>query len=190
MKTVLLSLVLTFFSTLVINAQEHIMFMGIPIDGNLQEFSSKLTTKGFEKKHETDNNIIFSGKFTGEDVTLAVLSTYKSHKVFQIMIFFNKETSWSNLKQQFNHYKDIYSQKYGAPSKESHYFIKPYYEGDGYEMQALSLDKCNYATLWNIENGDIAIMMGKDGSIVIVYSDKINETINDKEKNENDINDI
>lgn len=140
MRKTLLALFLMFFVAFSVNAQEHMKFMGIPIDGTQNEFGVKLIAKGFVKKGIDGNIHSFKGRFTGKDVDVYVLATEKTKVVWKVVVFFEKETSWSSIKTMFNDYKVMLTEKYGKPSDDFHFFVKPYYEGDGYEMQALRME--------------------------------------------------
>lgn len=67
------------------------------------------------------------------------------------------------------------------------FFSDPYYEGDGYEMQALRKDKCDYISYWEVENGIVSVKMG-NSSMILSYEDSANSAIASKER-ENDIQD-
>lgn len=189
-KNLLALLFLLFTTVLGVNAQEHMKFMGIPIDGTLSSFGTKLSEKGFVKKNADDGILSFKGKFTGKDVDVLLLGTEETLTVWKVVVLFDKETSWSSIKSIFNDYKDMFKGKYGEPSNDFHFFSKPYYEGDGYEMQALRMDKCTYSTFWNTLQGSINLDMNKRGYITIAYEDKANSVIWQKEKEERDLNDI
>lgn len=191
MKKSLLSLLFLLFSVaLGINAQEHMKFMGIPIDGTINTFGTKLSEKGFLKKNVDGNICTYKGKFTGREVDVLVLGTDKTSTVWKVVVWFEKETSWSSIKMMFGDYKEMFKEKYGVPSNDFHFFSKPYYEGDGYEMQALRMDKCTYSTFWDTQQGHINLAMRKGGYIAIAYEDQINTEIRDKEKQERNLNDI
>jgi len=190
MSKTLLTLFLMFFVAFSMNAQEHMKFMGIPIDGKLSNFEPKLEEKGFAKNETYDNISTFKGKFTGKEVDVAVMGSEKTQTVCMVIVLFEKEDSWSLIKGMFNDYKELFTKKYGEPYNDSHFFSKPYYEGDGYELSALRHGKCTYSTTWNTEHGVIVLNMAKECNITIGYSDKVNVEIRNKEKQEKDTNDI
>lgn len=165
-------------------------FMGIPIDGTLTSFGTKLSEKGFVKKSVEGNIHIFKGQFTGKNVDVLVLGSEKTLTVWKVVVWFEKEKSWSSIKSMFEDYKEMFNGKYGVPSNDFHFFSKPYYEGDGYEMQALRMDKCTYSTFWDTLQGIINLSMKEGGFLSIGYEDKLNTEIREKEKQERNLNDI
>ena len=48
------------------NANEHLKFMGIPINGTLESFTQKLVAKGLKRERGWENTGAFSGTFAGE----------------------------------------------------------------------------------------------------------------------------
>ena len=49
---------------------------------------------------------------------------------------------------------ELFTKKYGEPKDHFEFFSSPYYEGDGYELQALRKEKCNYISFWTLDKGD------------------------------------
>ena len=72
-----------------VSAQEHMKFMGIPLDGTIDNFALKLKEKGVTYdavKSETagPGGRIFKGMFIGEDATFMVFFNAKSKMVFGV----------------------------------------------------------------------------------------------------------
>jgi hypothetical protein len=44
--------------------------------------------------------------------------------------------------------KDVLSKKYGTPDDEYEFFKSPYYDGDGYETQAIRKGKATFLCFW------------------------------------------
>ncbi len=161
-------------------AQEnHFTFRDIPINGSAQELGEKLEKLGYEPS-ATGNS--YKGKFIGDDCKVFLLESDYTNNVYSVVVNFDSQTSWFSLKSKFNKIREMYSDKYGKPSREVHAFYRPYYAGDGYELSAIKLGKCNYISEWNVENGSIMLTIIKDGSIAIYYNDTLNEELNDKAK--------
>ena len=174
---------------LVCTAQNHLMFMGIPMTGSILDFSEKLKTKGFIITSSEDNVVFMKGIFTDKDVNVGITSSPSTDEVCRIMVFFDTKDSWSSLKRDYNYLKNMYEQKYTL-DKEFHFFINPYNEGDGYEMQAVKSDKCRYSSFFIADSGNIHIEISKLGRIVVVYEDSNNTKIEQKEKTTKILEDI
>ena len=186
MKKLIVSFLMLFVLVSVrLGAQEHMMFMKTPIDGTITEFASKMKAKGFVQKEVDKNMIIMKGEFMGQVCELYIAGTEKTKTVWQVSVWFDRVyTSWYSLKSDYTSVQFSYIGKYGAETKDYHFFVKPYYEGDGYEMQAVKLDKCRYGTFWDKEDGNIMVSIEKYAQINIVYQDRLNT---EKEKKEREI---
>lgn len=111
MRKLLVVTLALIFAGINIMAQEHISFMGIPINGSKTEFCKKLKTKGFT---ETTVEDVFSGKFTGQPTTI-VLASYDGTNIAAVGVYFDASGEWNTLVSTYNHYKDLYILKYGEP---------------------------------------------------------------------------
>ena len=169
MKKIILLLLL--FPTIVF--AQHLKFMGIPIDGDINNFGKQLQAKGFKIDKADDRHMFFIGKFARKDAYVGVLSSTKSNKVCRVIVLFQKEKTWSSLKSEYNNLKEQYSVKYEL-EEESHSFVDPYYEGDGYEMSAVEAEKCDYWAFFKAEYGTILLEISSNCYISVAYEDNSN----------------
>lgn len=170
--------------------QQHMEFKGIPIDGNINSFVSKLVQKGFVKEKSVDNAVILKGTFTGKKATIYVLGTPTSKTVWKVAVYLDKSDSWYKLKSDYKEYVELFTQKYGQPSDNFEFFSKPYYEGDGYELQALRLDKCTYMTAYRTPQGIVDVNIASTCKVCIVYEDGINVALKSQEQKKSTLDDI
>ena len=171
-------------------AQEHLEFRGIPIDGNLTNFVSKMKSIGYTVEAEDGNVVLMKGKFTNRDATLLVCSSVKSHTVWKVCVLFDEASSWNSLKSDYLEYKELFTKKYGKSSDCYEIFLDPYYEGDGYELQALRNEKCYYVTFFENSIGYVSVEMKKSERLGFNYEDKINSKIYSKEKDSSALDEI
>lgn len=177
MKKLIVSFLMLFaFVSVRLGAQEHMMFMKTPIDGTITEFASKMKAKGFVQTDVDKDIITMEGEFMGQKCKIYIVGTEKTKTVWKVSVYFDRKyTSWYSLKSDYNDIRDSYIGKYGMPAKNYHFFDSPYYEGDGYEMQAVKLDKCAYASFWDdMEDGNIMISIEKYVQIKVSYEDRLN----------------
>lgn len=171
--------------------QERMEFRGISFNCSISEFVSKLKSLGYKSVETDDNLVVMNGKFTGKDCDLYISSTPKTKKVCKVMVYFDKENDWDKLKGRYEEYRDLYKKKYGESRCSSYeFFKKPYYEGDGYELQALELDKCVYSSFFDTPAGYIVVKMFSGACINIGYEDKINIELRETEKESEALNEI
>ncbi len=185
-----LSIILLTFISMTLHAQEHMAFKNIPMDCKLESYVSKLETQGYTLITIQDNGAILSGSFAGkDDCTILVLCTSSSKMVWKVGVLLPENNSWSSLKSEYKTFKESYTTKYGKPQSYE-YFSDPYYDGDGYELQAVRLGKCTYVSFYHTELGSISLKIDDDECISIMYEDGINANIWEEEKNQVVSNDI
>jgi len=175
-------LLVTLFS-----AQSQV-FNGVKIDGNVQTVISQFKAKGFILNTPTgvlDNIKIMKGMLSGQVVELVIISTPKTKLAAKVVVYLPEQKSWYSLKSSYNKYLELLTQKYGNPSQTIETWTNPYYEGDGYELQALENEKAIYKTLWNrINNLNILLEISKYKEIHISYENDKNMDLAMEEKNE------
>jgi hypothetical protein len=158
-------------------------FNGTLIDGTLPEFVSKMKLKGFTLKKQEGNSAVMEGNDKKE---LYIFSTPKSKKVFRITVYLPESTSWYNLKSEYFRYKELLTNINGTPHTNYEFFSNPYYEGDGYELQAVSLEKVTYSSYWfkDDQNSNVSVTISKYAQVQLIYENIKNNDINKNEKNE------
>lgn len=189
-KTILLMLIC--FVVLICNAQSnHLSFKGIPIEGTVSDFSTKLAAQNYRVLESNENTCFLIGNFAGcDDVTIAVVGTPKTNIVYRITVFFDKRDSFSSLNVQYESFVKRYTDKYGKPEQSYSFFLDPYYKGDGYELQALRQNKCRYISFFDVSNGHISIEISKLQKVVVNYEDLIGVKLYNEEKDKIVDNDI
>ncbi len=180
--------VLCFF-TLSGFSQEHLTFKNIPINGDVNIFAKELVKQGFTIKETKGNVITLSGSYISRDCEVLILGTKGTNIIWKVIIFLPKETNWYSIKSDFLKLKEQFIVKYNT-GKSYEFFSSPYDEGDGYEMQAVRLEKCTYSTFWDTQGGSITLKISKYEQISVSYEDSINSAIDDKERAEAVSNDI
>jgi hypothetical protein len=180
----LLTIVLL-FSTLIGKGQE---FMGVKIDGcGKNQAVQRFIQKGFKTEKQDKTWTQMFGMFNNKKVELYLSYTPVTGKFWKVSIYFPKENDWYTIKNDYFYFKKVLTEKYGEPSNVYENFSSPYFEGDGYEMSAIVLEKCDYVSIWL----DISILLeiSKYKQIMLSYENPILSEINDKEKNQfNSIN--
>lgn len=159
-------------------------FMGVKIEGSRTEIISKLKAKGFnpaQTSSQNKNATILKGFVGNKECEVYVSFTPKTNLAWKLTCYLPKQTDWYSLKNEYNHYLTLLTEKYGEPNSKFDFFSRPYYEGDGYEMLAVSLDKCNYSAFWN---NNLYLQITKFEQVAISYENPINGDLKDKEKSQ------
>ena len=190
MKKSIFIILCCLFSCALYAQEKHLEFKGTPLNGSLTSFVQKMKLKGYKTILTQDNAVVMEGEFIGKNANIFILSTPKTKIVWKVGVNLEKEISWSSLKSEYRKIKESYIKKYGKPLHSFERFDEPYYEGDGYELQALKLEKCTYISYFETPEGMISVGMDSSGSIAIMYEDGINVKIASKEKENAVMNEI
>jgi len=184
MKTTKFFLIATFYLFIsCCYSQEHLMFKNIPLNGNIDIFASELIKEGFEIKEKNENAILMSGTYVNRLCDIIVFATKKTKSVWRVNIYLPKDTIWNSIKNDYFELKKQFITKYGK-GKSYEFFSKPYKEGDGYEMLAVLLENCHYATYWKTQRGMISLNISTFKKISIKYEDNTNSALDEKETSE------
>lgn len=173
------------------NISNQVKFKDIPIKGCLDEMIEKIKSLDykFEEKSEDGSVAIFRGSFANEDCEIVLYASPKTKIMHSVIVNFKERHNWHSLKSKYQELKKQLMTKYNSTPKSREYFIDPYYEGDGYEIQALKLGKCYYFSTFNFYNGKIGLYIIED-KIQLLYQDFEGYEINKKEENEKSYDDL
>lgn len=195
MKKILITLCIIMLS-FAMRAQEHMTFMGIPIDGKISTFVQKLEDKGFTYIEPTEIGCTLYGDFAGEsDCIIGVYGSPTSNTVWKVSVGFPSKPSWISVKIQYLKLKEIYTEKYGKPIQTNEVFALPYRDGTGDELFAIKSGKGYYMSFFKTDVGKILIQINAgakygSGYIMISYEDGINVGVMEKEKESSILEDI
>lgn len=184
MKKIIFMLYLTFTVLATASSQEtseHMTFKGIPIDGTLNSFVSKLGQKGFTHISTNDGAAILSGDFAAyKNCTIVAVSSKEKNLVVKVAVIFPSHETWSPLENNYLSLKQMLTTKYGDPSdciETFQSYSQPNDDND--KMHELQMDRCKYATLFETEKGDIELQIShQDYSncyVILSYYDSINQ---------------
>lgn len=177
MKQLIISLCVM-LATLTGNAQEHLSFKGIPIEGSISTFCQKLKAKGLTQVHSEDNIRLFTGDFTGRDATIGVIADQTGKNVFSVVVLLPKSDEWNTLVNTYEYYKDLYTEKYGKPTfnKENNPSLS---DSNFSLMHELYEGKVVYGCVFDATGGTIELTIDKadgylQGQVIIRYKDAQN----------------
>lgn len=177
MKNILLTICI-FFAAIAANAQEHLSFKGIPIEGSITTFCQKLKSKGLVQVHSEDNIRLFTGDFTGRDATIGVVADQTGKNVFSVVVIFPVSGEWNMLVNTYDYYKELYTEKYGKPSFSREY--NPSLSDSNTSLMAeVHEGTVVYGSVFNAPGGTIELSIDKadgvyQGQVIIRYKDAQN----------------
>jgi hypothetical protein len=185
MKNTLITLIFTIVSTIAFaqtKSSDHLSFKGVPIDGTLNEFVTKMKLSGFTLLGTEDGVVTLKGDFASYKGCIIGVATIKGKDlVSKITVIFPTQEAWSSLASNYFNLKELLTEKYGQPSECIEKF-DTYREpkDDGSKMTQVHLDACKYITTYETEKGIIQLSIKGDISsafVILAYFDKINSDI-------------
>ena len=191
MKRILIALLFIFscIGAMAQNANEHLKFMGIPINGTLESFTQKLVAKGMKRQLGRRNIGFVRGTFAGKDNCKIYIQRINScDVVFRVVVCLPPRETWAWLESDYNEFKQMLTSKYGEPFQHSETFkAGSYTSSDALKMSSLRGGKCQYYTGWKLNEGAIEVEMisieTPSGCFVrISYFDAINSKLEETSK--------
>lgn len=186
MKKILITVIValtTMTSFAQTQSSDHLIFKGVPIDGTLNEYVSKMKQNGFSLVGTENGVSMLKGDFTAYKDCFVGVSTLKGiDLVSKITVIFPERDTWSSLSSNFYNIKELLTEKYGEPSETVEKF-DTYSEpkDDNSKMYEVGMNRCKYYTIYELENGTIQLSIENDGFsnsfVMLSYFDKINSEI-------------
>lgn len=181
MKKLLLSVCVGLLSLTASYGQD---FLGISPTGSKLSVIEKFKAKGF---HLTDGYgttvTSMKGYVNGSIYELNIVSTPTTKVVCKFSVYLERIESFSLLKSEYKKYVDLLTEKYGASTSNYEYFKSPYYEGDGYEMTALTSENAIFKTYWLDRPIFMSVNISKWQQINIIYENSANAELKNAEEN-------
>ena len=161
------------------DSSDHLKFKGVPIDGTLKEFVSRMERKGFKWLGEDNGVAVLKGDFAAyKECTIYVSTLDNKDLVSQISVVFPREDSWEYLYGDYNNLKGLLTEKYGQPSEVTEKFQGMYIDDDNDRMHAVEMDRCKYESRFKTDKGEIILWIEHDRLlscfVALCYKDKIN----------------
>lgn len=185
MKKLLSTLFLSFtvfisFSQVMSDTAKHLMFKGVPLDGTLDQYVSKMKQNGFTHLNTKDGVAMLQGDFAGYKSCYVGVSTLKQKDlVYKIGVLFPEKDTWSTLSGNYFDLKQLLTEKYGSPNEIVEKFdsrIEP--KDDESKMYDVKFDHCKFISIWSTDKGEIQLSIDHESVstcfVKLLYFDKIN----------------
>lgn len=176
----IIAMMLCYIASIAQTTNEHLTFKGVPIDGSLSKFVSKMKSVGFSYIGKQDDTAILKGDFAGFKGCLIGVSTLKNSDVVNtIAVIFPERDDWSSLEESYQHLKEMLTEKYGRPSEcieEFNGYGLPRDNSD--KLHQLKMDRCTYVTIYETPKGEIQLSLDHQSVsscfVRLQYWDRIN----------------
>lgn len=182
---ILLSTIISFAQS---QTSQHLTFKGVPIDGTLDEYVSKLKKSGFTEIGTENGVANLKGDFASfKDCVVQVSTLTEKDLLSKITVVFPTRKTWSSLVSDYLTLKELLTEKYDQPSECIENFSSYNATDDGSKMMHVHSDHCKYVTTYKTDKGSIQLSIKSTYSsafVTLAYSDKINNAIIKKKAKE------
>jgi len=185
MKKIITSLIVAFISMssfAQIQSSAHLTFKGVPIDGTLNEYVSKMKQNGFTHTGTENGVAMLTGDFAAyKNCIIGVATLKQKDLISKITVMFPEQGTWSYLSSDYFSLKEMLTEKYGKPSDSTEKFDGSQPRDDNSKMYEVQFDRCKYYTTYKTEKGSIRLSIEHNGVtscfVLLAYYDKINSEI-------------
>jgi hypothetical protein len=142
------------------------VFADIPWRSNVATVTRLLTARGFEPNApDKDGDIMFRGQLMGHKIIgLALFTSNGLQKITVTLV-----TPDNRARPVYRDLRKTLIDKYGPSSKSYEFFQRPYYDGDGYEDQAIRLGKGHFASVWQKQGQVLGLSITERLTVRIAY---------------------
>lgn len=151
-------------------------FWSIPWGSSISTVEGILKDKGCTIFNRGPEYLMAQGRYTNQDVVIA-LSFFKNQFSDAIVIY---KYEINRAFQKYDEMCSLISSKYGEPTSRSRWFKTPYEDGDGYEEQAIKLNKGHVSSTWVFGDGNTISTYIVDN--LDVFVDYCNTELDNKSK--------
>lgn len=163
--------------------EDHMTFKGVPIDGTLEKYVSKMKQSGFSHIGTNAGVAMLKGDFAGyKDCVVGVATLKQLDLVSRVTVIFPENDTWSSLSSNYYQLKELLTEKYGEPSEVVEKF-DTYKEpdDDNSKMHEVQFDNCKYTTFFETDKGTIQLSIDHESVIscfvTLSYFDKTNSKL-------------
>lgn len=184
MKKALATLICLIMIGGIMAQEKHLSFKGVPIDGTLKQYTAAMVKAGFKSEGTQDGLSLLSGDFAGFKGCIVGVSTISNCDVVnRIAVLFPEKDTWSALMGDYEHLKDLLTEKYGEPEMVRERFTKYHGNDNDLKMYAVNDDEIEWFTVFSTDLGDIELTLvggtfGHQARVRLSYYDRANsETV-------------
>ncbi|NOT51734.1 MAG: hypothetical protein HOP10_10720 [Chitinophagaceae bacterium] len=159
---------------------KHLTFKGIPLDGTLDQYVSKMKQNGFKHLSTEDGVAMLQGDFAGYKSCYVGVSILKQKDlVHKIGVLYPEKDTWSTLSGNYFDLKQLLTEKYGNPTDVVEKFdSRSEPRDDESKMYEVKFDRCKYYSVWKTDKGEIQLSIDHNSVtscfVKLAYFDKIN----------------
>lgn len=145
-----------------------ILFASVPWGADERTVIRLIEAAGYKyRQKDADGDLEFSGRVMDHSTKIFAFMSRVNGRVTSIQV--NIGTPDEKARDTFQRIRDSLIEKYGSPSDDYAFFQRPYFEGDGYELQAIRLGKGHFASFWKSAQSSLMIRITEKLAVRILY---------------------
>lgn len=170
--------------TTIANAQGHLKFKGVEINGTFKTFVANLEKRGCESGENFYGMFLIKADFAGIPMMVYPQTTSQTQTVYAVVAGTGGIKEEVSLKAQYDELKNLLAQKYGEGTVTT--IADGWYRNS---INVLERGNAHKPLLFEAENGKIYLYIHKSdryneaGSVNIQYIDKANDQLRLREAN-------
>lgn len=180
MKRVLVTLVCFLMMGSMVAQEQHMTFVGVPIDGTLSEYIEEMESKGFSYEGMEEGIATLKGDFAGYKNCLITVTTLRNCDVVsKIAVRFPEIHHWYDLIPEYEKIKSLLTEKYGQPTKCTEKFLDYKGDSDYQKLIELSNNRVRWFTVFSTDLGEVELTLTTgqfpiQSHVLLNYFDKEN----------------
>ncbi len=158
---------------------EHLRFLGVPIDGTLDDFVEAIRAKGYTVTDKGEGMTLLEGDFAGyKDCMIGVSTLAGKDLVNRVSVLFPDQDTWASLSGDYFYFKELLTEKYGEPAESVEEFNGGTSSSDFGKLLDVRMNNCKYLSTFLVEGGGIFLYIvsaeGLHTFVRLDYYDAIN----------------
>ena len=147
------------------NAQKHLTFNKVEINGTTDEMVAALAKKGFKYEETNEGVPLVIGKFAGySDVEVNIIPNADSI-VCAIRAEIPPRLSWVKLENDYSTLKSMLTKQYGKPVEEVEEFKDGPFEESSGKFVSLVKNNCTFRSVFSAPEGKVTLTLKHQGPI-------------------------
>ena len=163
MKKVVLA---AFAFSLAVNVHAAFVFSDIPWNAPGEVVARKLKDAGFKQiRKDKQGDYAFRGNLLGHDA--AGMAMFAQGRLVRVIVMLT--TPEETVHETYDQVREVLLNKYGKPVQTVASFVEPFYQGDGYESEAIRSGKAMFLTHWSDEGQQLTVNINSGLTVGVSY---------------------
>ena len=119
------------------------------------------------RQKDADGDLEFTGRVMDHSTKIFAFISRQTGALTSVQV--NIGTPDEKARDVFRRMRESLIAKFGQPSDDYAFFQKPYYDGDGFETQAIRQGKGHFASFWKGRNSGLMVRITDQLAVRVLY---------------------